>query len=94
MDIEIELKFLVTPNAAPVLAKMVQNFAENDHNVSVNHTKVHLANTYYDTDDKLLRQHDIGMRTRSTDGIWEQTIKTAGKVVGGLLNGLAVWSWS
>jgi triphosphatase len=84
MDIEIELKFLVSVNSADVLAQLISSLSEQQAGTQVSYSCVTLANTYYDTEEKLLRQHDIGMRTRNTDGSWQQTIKTAGKVVGGL----------
>lgn len=80
MAIETELKFLVSPAVADALPAIVNRFA--DDTASTN--KAHLANTYYDTQTRLFRQADIGFRTRSTDGVWEQTIKTAGQVTGGL----------
>ncbi len=43
-----------------------------------------LANIYFDTADKRLRQNDIGLRIRGYDGRYEMTVKTGGKVVGGL----------
>ncbi|NQZ12392.1 MAG: CYTH and CHAD domain-containing protein [Algicola sp.] len=84
MEIEIELKFLVSPSAGSALTSLVENFCANDSSMVVVEKTVHLANTYYDTANKVLRENDIGLRTRSTDGVWEQTIKTAGRVVGGL----------
>ncbi len=89
MEIEIELKFLVCSSAEAALTLLVDNFCESQNSACENSTTVeektvHLANTYFDTADKVLRENDIGLRTRSTDGVWEQTIKTAGTVVGGL----------
>ncbi|MCJ8268687.1 MAG: CYTH domain-containing protein [Psychrosphaera sp.] len=84
MEIEIELKFLVSPSAELALTSLVEDFCANDSSMAVAEKTVHLANTYFDTTEKLLRENDIGLRTRSTDGVWEQTIKTAGRVVGGL----------
>lgn len=94
MEIEIELKFLVSSSAESALTLLVENFRASRSCVDkssasqcaivVEEKTVHLANTYYDTADKVLRENDIGLRTRSTDGVWEQTIKTAGRVVGGL----------
>jgi triphosphatase len=84
MDIEIELKFLVSQNVDATFAQVVNNLIENLVGASVEESTVHLKNTYFDTDDHQMRKHDCGLRTRSTNGVWEQTIKTAGKVVGGL----------
>ena len=84
MSIEIELKFLVAQNAGGILAKWVDKFVSKNPDTLVEHSKVQLSNTYFDTEDQLFRQHDMGLRVRGTDGIFEQTIKTKGKVVGGL----------
>ena len=84
MDIEIELKFLVSENAAVTLTHWLNQFMTNNPGTVADTGQVHLANTYYDTKDMQFRSNDIGFRTRSTDGVWEQTIKTKGKVVAGV----------
>lgn len=84
MSIEIELKFLVASNAQSVLSKWVDKFVSKNPNTSVADSVSQLTNTYFDSADQVLRQHDMGLRVRGTDGIWEQTIKTKGKTVGGL----------
>ncbi len=43
-----------------------------------------LNNRYFDTATFQFRQHDFGLRVRSKNGQCEQTIKTAGKTIGGL----------
>ncbi|WP_257581010.1 CYTH domain-containing protein [Shewanella algae] len=43
-----------------------------------------LSNGYYDTPELALRQLDMGLRVRGCDGKREQTIKTAGRVSGGI----------
>ncbi|WP_274873785.1 inorganic triphosphatase, partial [Serratia marcescens] len=43
-----------------------------------------LTNIYFETADNFLRSHDMGLRIRGFDDRYEMTIKTAGKVVGGL----------
>ncbi|HBF47976.1 MAG TPA: adenylate cyclase, partial [Shewanella frigidimarina] len=43
-----------------------------------------LTNGYFDTDDLQLRRWDMGLRVRGFDNQLEQTIKTAGRVVGGI----------
>ncbi len=95
MAIETELKFLVSTQSSeirPVLRQLINDFTAT----VVNEHQAHLSNTYYDTEQQLLRKADIGLRTRSRrqitsqkqtpeqDETWEQTIKTAGKTVGGL----------
>ncbi len=84
MDTEIELKFLTSVSAESVLPQLVEQFTEQYDGRSEDKGKVHLINTYFDTPDKQLRALDIGFRIRGFDGRFEQTIKTAGKVVAGL----------
>lgn len=45
------------------------------------HSCRELGNTYFDTPDNWLRQHDIGLRIRRFDEVYVQTVKTAGRVV-------------
>ncbi|PIF13931.1 MULTISPECIES: CYTH domain-containing protein [Pantoea] len=78
MTIEIELKFIATPQAAEKLAEKLaawphQHFAARD-----------LTNIYYETDDNQLRRWDMGLRIRGVDQRYEMTLKAAGKTVGGL----------
>ncbi len=78
MTIEIELKFIATPQAAEKLAETLaawphQHFAARE-----------LSNTYYETDDNQLRRWDMGLRIRGVDQRFEMTLKAAGKTVGGL----------
>ena len=84
MSIEIELKFLVGPNAQAVLAKWIEQFVSQNPQTSVDKSVSQLTNTYFDSESQVLRQHDMGLRVRGTDGVWEQTIKTRGKAVAGL----------
>jgi triphosphatase len=78
--LEIELKFLISPGIATSLLQLIGDFSDE---IKAAH-QAYLGNTYYDTEQRLLRQADVSLRTRSQNGKWEQTIKTAGKVVGGL----------
>lgn len=80
MDTEIELKFLVSDLTAEQLTHIIQSYADV---VSSFSTK-QLHNEYFDTEDRQLREHDIGLRIRCAAGECEQTCKLAGKVVGGL----------
>ncbi|WP_343550718.1 inorganic triphosphatase [Pantoea sp.] len=78
MTIEIELKFIATPQAAEKLAEKLaawphQHFAARE-----------LTNIYYETDDNQLRRWDMGLRIRGVDQHYEMTLKAAGKTVGGL----------
>ncbi|NLS12331.1 inorganic triphosphatase [Vibrio sp. SM6] len=78
METEIELKFFVSPEFVSTLREKI---AETK---ILQHSCRELGNTYFDTVDNWLRQHDIGMRIRRYDGVFVQTVKTAGRVVAGL----------
>ena len=75
-----ELKLLVNGHAKLLL--------EQTYLPSINartHTRqLHLFNQYFDTEDRQLSKHGIGFRIRSHEDNVEQTVKTAGSVVGGL----------
>ena len=43
-----------------------------------------LTNEYYDTEDLQLMRSRSGFRVRSTDGVYEETVKTSGRSGGGL----------
>lgn len=78
MTVEIELKFIATTAAIAALPERLTSW-QNQHSAPQT-----LTNIYFETADKRLRQHDIGLRTRGYDGRYEMTVKTGGKVVGGL----------
>ncbi|WP_288421029.1 inorganic triphosphatase [uncultured Pantoea sp.] len=78
MTIEIELKFIATPQAAE---KLAQTLAAWPHQ---HHAARELTNIYYETDDNQLRRWDMGLRIRGVDQRYEMTLKTAGKTLGGL----------
>lgn len=80
MDTEIELKFLVSEQVISQLPALITQFSKKVSNKASRN----LQNAYFDTPSRELRALDIGLRTRSADGECEQTIKLAGKVVGGL----------
>ncbi len=80
MDTEIELKLLIPPGAADGLADSIIPSL----GIPFNHSTAYLSNTYYDTDDLLLSRRRMGLRVRTDGESIEQTIKTAGKVSGGL----------
>lgn len=78
MTVEIELKFIATPEA---VAALPQRLAVWPHQ----HTAPQkLTNIYYETADNFLRGQDMGLRIRGFDDSYEMTIKTAGKERGGL----------
>jgi len=80
MATEIELKYLVfSKNTAEIISTLLSK-----NNIEFIESTTQLSNCYFDTPDLNLRKHDMGLRIREKDGMLEQTIKTAGKVVGGL----------
>ena len=80
MTTEIELKYLVLgDNIAETLSEIFKR-----ENIQFNYQEKQLANCYFDTPDLQLRKLDMGLRIRRDQLHIEQTIKTAGQVVGGL----------
>ena len=78
METEIELKFFVSPEFSDTLREKIAQSKVLQHSCR------ELGNTYFDTPDNWLRQHDIGLRIRRFDDVFVQTVKTAGRVVAGL----------
>lgn len=78
MTVEIELKFIATPAAIAALPERLTSW-QSQHSAPQT-----LTNIYFETADNRLRQHDIGLRIRGYDGRYEMTVKSGGKVVGGL----------
>ncbi|MCG3735187.1 inorganic triphosphatase [Vibrio cincinnatiensis] len=78
METEIELKFFVSPDFSEILRNKISETKVLQHSCR------ELGNTYFDTADNWLRQHDIGLRIRRFDEVYVQTVKTAGRVVAGL----------
>lgn len=78
MTQEIELKFIVNPAELDSLRNTL-NTLESQHS-----EPRQLVNIYYETADNQLRRHDMGLRIRGDDGRYEMTMKTAGRVTGGL----------
>ena len=89
MNTEIELKFLVLEKENEVsTVEKISELLDAKKYVYVNQTKT-LTNSYFDTADLALRHQDKGLRIRTSadennNKQSEQTIKTTGKVVGGL----------
>jgi len=80
MEYEIELKLLTNDQAGDVIeTKLLPTL-----NASVTQQTLLLTNHYFDTPDRTLRQHYIGLRIRGNNQKFEQTLKTAGKSIGGL----------
>ncbi len=78
MTVEIELKFIAAPQAVAALPHWLAAWP-HQHSAPQK-----LTNIYFETADNFLRSHDMGLRIRGFDDRYEMTIKTAGKVVGGL----------
>jgi triphosphatase len=78
MEVEIELKFIFNANFANELHNTLNKF----HCISSKTQFLH--NVYFDTAERHLRELDMGLRVRSCDGKSVQTLKTAGRVIGGL----------
>ncbi|KJY76054.1 adenylate cyclase [Vibrio coralliilyticus] len=78
METEIELKFFVSPDFSNTLRNKISQTKVLQHSCR------ELGNTYFDTPDNWLRQHDIGLRIRRFDDVYVQTVKTSGRVVAGL----------
>jgi len=79
MQNEIEIKLIVSSDIERIL-----NNLSLKQDVKLVVQKFELENIYFDTPDKKLRQWDMGLRVRVNDDHIEQTIKTAGQVIGGL----------
>lgn len=80
MEYEIELKLLTNQQAGEIIETKL--LTQLDATVT-QETQV-LTNHYFDTPNRMLRQHNIGLRIRGNNLKFEQTLKTAGKSVGGL----------
>lgn len=79
MVAEIELKLFFPQKERQALVSLLNSLPHSESK-----GVKHLSNSYFDTPDLQLRQWDMGLRIRGCDGHYEQTIKTAGSVVGGV----------
>ncbi|WP_413729386.1 inorganic triphosphatase [Sodalis sp. RH22] len=78
MSEEIEIKFIVHPDAVASMAERVSACGGS-------HTAAQrLINIYFDTVGLDLRRHGVGLRVRGNNERYEMTAKTAGTIVGGL----------
>lgn len=75
---EIELKFIVSPHSVAEIKRCLNDWAPEHHPACT------LTNIYFETEDSQLRRQDMGLRIRGRDDRYEMTMKTAGRVVGGL----------
>ena len=80
---ELELKLVIEPsqrdNALTVCQQLAETFA-----TAADYQQLELENAYFDTSDLRLRQFDMGLRIRRSGDQLEQTIKLAGRVLGGM----------
>ncbi|RUO76925.1 phosphate-binding protein [Idiomarina tyrosinivorans] len=79
MSQELELKLVIEPSRKSAVLELCRQLAKQQPEDCLS-----LANAYFDTDDLRLRQFDIGLRIRSQEDQKEQTVKLAGRVIGGL----------
>lgn len=78
MTDEIELKLTVDQPFADFLAQEISNFPV------LSQKTVFLANCYYDTKEGYFARRKMGLRVRQQEGAFTLTLKTDGKVTGGL----------
>ncbi|MCP4232318.1 MAG: CYTH domain-containing protein, partial [Aestuariibacter sp.] len=81
---ETEIKFVVRDNPLEALKDAVFPLLKEKGVNIEEQGQSFLQNDYYDTPEHLFQQHKIGMRVRGANGEFEQTVKTNGKVSGGL----------
>lgn len=88
MSTEIELKYELSSNSEENGTAAYDTVADDitamlkQHNVLFEMDQNRLINNYFDSENLALRKMDFGLRIRSKGQQYEQTIKTAGKVVG------------
>ena len=78
MSNEVELKLAVTPDAFDILKTHLDQFNILEQNT------IFLGNTYFDYPDHFLAKQKMGLRVRRENNDFTLTLKTDGKVVGGL----------
>jgi len=78
METEIEIKFFFNANFSEKLLDVI-----TQHTV-ISHKNQMLHNVYFETEGRDLRKMDMGLRVRRIDEQCTQTIKTSGRVIGGL----------
>ncbi|RUO64846.1 inorganic triphosphatase [Idiomarina ramblicola] len=83
MSQEVELKLLIAPEQRDKALDVCQSLADANQ-AKPGKEQFELKNAYFDTSDLRLRQFDIGLRIRTDKDHKEQTIKLAGRVMGGM----------
>tara|TARA_R110002049_G_scaffold194615_2_gene363514 strand:+ start:465 stop:1079 length:615 start_codon:yes stop_codon:yes gene_type:complete len=80
MPLEQELKLVVNSDTAIKLSTlMLPNHTIDGHIITSQ-----LVSTYFDTPELFLASQRVGLRMRTSDGVWMQTVKTSGQVQDGL----------
>ncbi|WP_076410025.1 inorganic triphosphatase [Shewanella sp. UCD-KL12] len=79
MNAEIELKLFFQLEQQETLINLLDSLPNSEPKPCRK-----LTNGYFETPDLQLRHWDMGLRVRGCDGQREQTIKTAGSVIGGI----------
>ncbi|MFM2483211.1 CYTH domain-containing protein [Celerinatantimonas sp. YJH-8] len=78
MNSEIELKFYAPDGCLGALQHILDEFSILQHEIR------HLRSVYFDTTERHLRRLQMGLRIRTGDEQNVQTLKTAGRNIGGL----------
>ncbi|WP_108652237.1 CYTH domain-containing protein [Dongshaea marina] len=78
MTKEIEIKFLLQNQSDKKIKQLLSGLD------LLGERQFHLKNSYFDTPARQLWQWRLGLRVRQDGGYLEQTIKTSGRVIGGL----------
>tara|TARA_R110001583_G_scaffold6499_2_gene32844 strand:+ start:30558 stop:32069 length:1512 start_codon:yes stop_codon:yes gene_type:complete len=78
METEIEIKFFFNAHFADELLDKISQYTV------ISHKNQMLYNVYFETPLRALRAMDMGLRVRRIDDQCTQTIKTSGRVIGGL----------
>ncbi len=81
---EIELKFVTRQNVRQIFNEKVLPALKQQGVEVAAGREMQLRNDYYDTPDHDFQKHKVGFRVRGNNGEFEQTLKTNGKVSGGL----------
>ncbi|MBU3021135.1 inorganic triphosphatase [Aestuariibacter sp. A3R04] len=81
---EIEIKFVTRERPlAPFISSVLPAIEKAGYQIS-REPEVRLQNDYYDTPEHHFQNEKMGFRVRGCNGVFEQTMKTHGKVSGGL----------
>jgi triphosphatase len=78
METEIEIKFFFNAHFASELLDKIKQYTV------ISHKDQMMYNVYFETSSRALRKMDMGLRVRRIDEQFTQTIKTSGRVIGGL----------